>query len=87
MNHEVDLTTVTTEELWDELKTRFRVVVLSYTRDGKMKDSYNDGMWYSGSPSENLGVLEWSRINMTEHLRVLMRDGEIERSSEPPDGA
>lgn len=77
MSDAPDLTTATNEELWRELGSRFNVAVLSYSRDGKLERSYVCGAWYRGTPSESLGVLAWSRINIEETIRDALHDEQV----------
>lgn len=80
-----DLSTATSDELWNELRSRFNIAVLSYSKDGKVADSFNEGMWYSGTRSEVLGVLEWSRINIQERIIHDLAIGRIEETEDPPE--
>lgn len=80
-----DLTTATTEQLWLELRSRFKVSCLSYSMDGMGKDTYTDGVLYHGTPAEALGVLAWSQINIAARITRRLVEELLIHENEPDD--
>ena len=66
---EVDLSTVTTDELWEELKSRHDSSVFAYSADGEKSGSSHNGLWWYGSQAEALGLLEWGNMRMRRMIQ------------------
>ena len=63
-----DLETMETTELWEELRKRFRNCMLVVSAPGMEKDTNFSDVWWDGSHSEILGLIEYSRLVLAQHI-------------------
>ncbi len=76
---EEDLATVTTEELWTEMKKRFNNCILIFTADGKEKNTVSNQYWFSGSYSEVLGLIKIADLRFKN---LITQDFEIDEEDD-----
>lgn len=62
MSEQVSLEECTTDELWEELRSRFENCVLVYSRDGEKMGTVGQDIWWWGAYSCCLGLLEYGRL-------------------------
>lgn len=71
----IDLATVTTDELWEELKTRFKAAVLLSEREQPGDADSGDhllGVWWHATAVEFCGLMEYGMSRAKRKMDALL---------------